>query len=780
MQATSVAVPSQEGGHWAVRLTKHLVEQLRPHLGWSVLVLAMFISVLPALALDVHDWLRSARLSGAVRTMGPLAVTLMWLVLGWRRPRREEWRWWQTLLLYGGLMLLGALVLSQLFLRWIPGPVALVEAARSGDFAALGARVTAQLGGLGARFALWWQGVRAGGAAQDDVIFASGVGLLFWLAGLITAWIAYRRRNGFLAALLPLWLTINLLALAREGRLVILTGLIAVLFLHLLLDQAKMVATWRARGWDFHTDLIVDRLVAVAAVTLALLAAGIFAPSLRVRPISDWYYRMMEPVDTQVDAITERLFPDYERTSRSGLGGVGGGLPNEFLLRGGPELGNQLVMRVRTSDVVSDAPFDGAPPPQGHYMRGATFSEYDGLGWDNSLDQERISYPANARWTEADWQGRRLVIQSVNLTFNSGVIYAAPEPVEPSIDYRAQTRGEGDLTALYARTDSYAVASLVPAVSEEQLAAAAPWTPVADDPLAVHLALPDTVTERTRALVDEITAGLDTPYAKALALERYLRQFEYDLTVTAPPATVTDVADFFLFDLQRGYCDYYATAFVVMARLAGLPARFATGFAMGEWDSYNRFWIVTEAEAHSWPEVYFPAYGWIPFEPTAGRPELARIGLPEQGVGAPLPATTPTVTPIETADFTWSWQMLFWLLPLGFVVWGAVAFVSSWRAQREDPWLALLNWGGKAGRPMAQDETASEYGRDLAAYVLAHGQAEAGTGRHVAGEIRALSGDVTTAQYGPDDKRAEARARIATRWPTLRSYLRRLRLRKDD
>ncbi|MEZ4715815.1 MAG: hypothetical protein R2851_06970 [Caldilineaceae bacterium] len=156
-----------------------------------------------------------------------------------------------------------------------------------------------------------------------------------------------------------------------------------------------------------------------------------------------------------------------------------------------------------------------------------------------------------------------------------------------------------------------------------------------------------------------------------------------------------------------------------------------------------------------------------------------RVGLPEESVAAPLPATTPTVTPIESSEFNWSWEMLFWLLPLGLLLWGVVALIGGWRRRRQDPWLALLTWGRKAGRPMDVDETTAEYGRGLADYVVAHGRAEPGTGRHVAGEIRALSGDVTAAQYGPGPLRDDALARIDARWSTLRGYLRRLRLRKS-
>ncbi|MEZ4715816.1 MAG: transglutaminase-like domain-containing protein [Caldilineaceae bacterium] len=122
--------------------------------------------------------------------------------------------------------------------------------------------------------------------------------------------------------------------------------------------------------------------------------------------------------------------------------------------------------------------------------------------------------------------------------------------------------------------------------------------------------MPDTITERTRALAAELTAGLETPYAKARALELYLRQFEYDLTVAASGPDVTDVADYFL-STCSGAIATTTPPFVVLARPAGLPTRCA-GLRRRPVGRLQPRWVVTEAEAHSWPEVYFPEYGWIP------------------------------------------------------------------------------------------------------------------------------------------------------------------------
>ncbi len=385
---------------------------------------------------------------------------------------------------------------------------------------------------------------------------------------------------------------------------------------------------WSRRGYDYSGDVMLERSLMAGALSLMLVLFSAFLPNLSIDPIARRYYEFLTPLNQQAETITDRLFPSIDGSGRRFGRGVAGGLPNDFLLQGGPDLDEDEVMRVRTSDVLIEMEYGEALAPPGHYMRSATYAIYDGLGWDNPVMDDRTSLAANQPWTDIEWTQRRQLVQSVVLTFNSNVLFAAPEPIEPTIDYNVRARADGDLIALTARARSYNIVSLVPAVSDAFLDALPAWGEAVPLPAEydLHLELPDTVTERTRRLADELTRDLDTPYAKAQAIEAYLRTYEYDLDVPQPPPDVTDVADFFLFDLERGYCDYYATAFVTLARLAGLPTRFATGYAVGTWNGYDRVWVVTEAEAHSWPEVLFPEVGWIPFEPTAGRPSLTVRG----------------------------------------------------------------------------------------------------------------------------------------------------------
>ena len=97
-----------------------------------------------------------------------------------------------------------------------------------------------------------------------------------------------------------------------------------------------------------------------------------------------------------------------------------------------------------------------------------------------------------------------------------------------------------------------------------------------------------------------------------------MRKLPYTLDVPPPPKD-REVVSWFLNDLGKGYCNDLASAMVVLARLSGVPARLAIGYGSGNYDRQADQYTITEMDAHSWAEVYFPGYGWIPFEPTPSR-----------------------------------------------------------------------------------------------------------------------------------------------------------------
>lgn len=132
--------------------------------------------------------------------------------------------------------------------------------------------------------------------------------------------------------------------------------------------------------------------------------------------------------------------------------------------------------------------------------------------------------------------------------------------------------------------------------------------------LKKYLSVPDSLPQRVGELAQKITASEDTPYGKMKALESFLRaNYKYDRYPTFTPMG-SDFTDYFLFDLQRGYCTYFATALAVMGRSAGIPTRYVEGFKVDE--TQGGAIEVKARNAHAWVEAYIPGRGWLLFEPT--------------------------------------------------------------------------------------------------------------------------------------------------------------------
>lgn len=138
-----------------------------------------------------------------------------------------------------------------------------------------------------------------------------------------------------------------------------------------------------------------------------------------------------------------------------------------------------------------------------------------------------------------------------------------------------------------------------------------------------YLQLPSTLPKRVNKLATEITKNEKSLYDKANAIVSYFQYngFTYSRTNVATPSNNQDYVDQFLFETKSGYCDNFSTSMVVMLRTLGIPARWVKGFSEGDEVSSKgdtHHYVVTNNNAHSWVEAYFPGIGWMAFEPTIG------------------------------------------------------------------------------------------------------------------------------------------------------------------
>jgi transglutaminase-like putative cysteine protease len=227
----------------------------------------------------------------------------------------------------------------------------------------------------------------------------------------------------------------------------------------------------------------------------------------------------------------------------------------------------------------------------------------------------------------------------------------------------------------------------------------------------LYLQLPETVPDRVIELAQRVVIEGETVYGQARLLESYLRQYPYALDVDVPPEG-RDVADYFLFEAREGYCDYYATAFVVMARAVGSPARLVSGYVGGGYDHSLEAYMVRHYNGHSWPQVYFPDWGWIGFEPTGSQPvRQLQEEVEYTGSGAvPRPAGPPARV-IRTR-----WRIAA-LAALGLALIVLLVLWARPRLKRKRPTVTLplvWYWTGRAGARLgAQPDpalTPHEYG----------------------------------------------------------------------
>jgi transglutaminase-like putative cysteine protease len=135
-------------------------------------------------------------------------------------------------------------------------------------------------------------------------------------------------------------------------------------------------------------------------------------------------------------------------------------------------------------------------------------------------------------------------------------------------------------------------------------------------PVQPYLMVPEVYVKRLIRLARRITAHRDTAYGRAVALQRWFTQsghFRYSLDVPAPASAPALIR--FLTTARRGYCQHFAFGMAVLARLLGIPSRVVVGYTQGTFVG-GTLWRVSTADAHAWPELYFPGVGWLRFEPT--------------------------------------------------------------------------------------------------------------------------------------------------------------------
>jgi len=509
----------------------------------------------------------------------------------------------------------------------------------------------------------WLQALVTGRPLFDPLVVELFLALVVWL---LSGWAAWwiRRRSQPLIGVVPAGAILAVfLAYSGVSIYLIMLWIGSVVALQALGSYANWKRDWQSRHIDM-ADIEAEWIFAVIGFALFSTMSAMTVPSISIRSIADrieHLFTTSEGASTSVNrAFGVKTRPHFATTPLEFAQSPG--LPNVHLLGSGPELSKNVVMWV---SLVPYQPSPGqavatppAPVPRSYYWRSLTYDQYTGRGWLTRPSQtEKIPAGQSIEERLVKNNPEEIVQQHIQIVGSGdGLLYATGEVLAASEGYQIAWRTPGDVFGAEIAGRDYWVNSRLPRVGPQQLRSTGNDYP--DRVRKTYLALPETVPQRVRNLALDLTATQPTPYDRALAIERYLRTIPYSLDLPAPPAS-RDLVDYFLFDLRKGFCDYYASAMVVLARAAGLPARLVVGYASGAYSPEAAHFVVTEADAHSWAEVYFPAYGWVEFEPTGNRPEIDRPSELELQAMQNNPAMS--LPPPKPADASKLWTFLLWL-----------------------------------------------------------------------------------------------------------------------
>ncbi len=394
-------------------------------------------------------------------------------------------------------------------------------------------------------------------------------------------------------------------------------------------------------------------LAALAAVP-ALFCMGatlqvLAQPSLRDLPLSAWRVPLLRTAKLFAQGIPLAvvLFVLFPR-----LAGPMWGLPTDAGSKSG--LSDQMapgsISELSMSDAVAfRVDFDGTIPPHAQrYWRGPVMSRFDGREWVASDRRPpRGPRPAGreiAYWVtlEPHWKSWLFALD----------LPAGPPTTEGDPDARAASAVVGILTGdqrLYARTPvTQSLRYRQTSVPADAYSAGAGDALEAER--AENLQLPyegHNANPRSVAFARELRAEHpgDADYIRAVL--QWFRTQEFFYTLAPPLLPGRDPVDAFLFDQRRGFCEHYASSFVVLLRAAGIPARVVTGYQGGEINPTGGYLIVRQSDAHAWAEALIGGM-WRRFDPT-GAVAPSRI---ERGLGSALP-TSQYVPLLARLDDSW-------------------------------------------------------------------------------------------------------------------------------
>ena len=475
----------------------------------------------------------------------------------------------------------------------------------------------------------WWDRITTGAVASDPSFYLLLICLLMWITGAWLSWCVLRWRKPMLG-LIPgaAAFATNVLNVPQDQNGYTLAMLVLTLALLLWTNYTASIANAQRANvkltGDARWDFWESGLVAMAA----LIVLGIMLPPLST---ADRTLDVESGIFTSWAQLQQQLsHPGFFSNGKST--GVTG-FTTDVRLNGSLQ---------RTRDVVFTYTIADYSGPK--YFRGVNVSITSGGEWrytqPNRIELRQLVAKNDLYQYAEDYE--KLALGKVTIRMLRPPIGSQDVLFYPGLAYKVDRLTVSTQIQL---SDANSVTvntidrlgSVQPTTSSGNYIATVEYsTATASDLQAAGTAYPEWLQPytflpqrgyRTQFVEQEIhnlavkivtNAGATTPYDKAAAIEAYLRNpsnFTYSLDAKTPDGV--DPMEYFLFQSKKGYCEFFATAMGDMLRSLGIPARLVNGFGPGTFDAQTNQYVVRGEDAHTWVEVYFPKYGWIPFEPTA-------------------------------------------------------------------------------------------------------------------------------------------------------------------
>lgn len=437
---------------------------------------------------------------------------------------------------------------------------------------------------------LWWRGLRLPGR------WLLGLLVVAACAGIVLQYRTLLGRDAGVAMLL-LFMAMKLLEIRRRRDAYVVVNLGYFLLLtHYFHSQSMPVGLWLLGAMTVVTATLIRLHGGPASAPWPTLRyAGLM--TLQAIPFMLVLYLLFPRISGPLWGL-----PQDAHTAKSGL-------PEQMAP-------GSIANLVRSSDIAFRVRFDGGLPDKNLlYWRGPVLEDYDGSAWR----QRPLAAPAPV--IEALSAPLRYEITLEPHEQHWLLALDAPTAVPPEIrlapNLAAQSREP------VRQRQRYSISSALSYRFNVQ-----------ESPAVLQRAsqLPAGSNPRTRALAEEWRRTDRSPerlIRRALALFGD-QDFSYTLQ---PPLLGEQPVDDFLFKTHKGFCEHYASAFVVLMRAAGLPARVVGGYQGGELNPLDGYLVVRQSDAHAWAEVWLAGRGWVRVDPTAAV-SPARV---ESGLAASLP-----------------------------------------------------------------------------------------------------------------------------------------------